>query len=166
MRRLTSNFSIVPFLAFVIPIATSSPLPDWSCTKSILAFGDSYTYVQGALGRQNYSFIGDNLQPAYTASQLLSNPIIQNQTSTSAGGPNWIEHVTNCFQGLPSNCTKSGQRQLWDFAFAGADVSVDYLPLHHNFSVDLDRQIQFWAQYASPYLPIKPEKTLVAVWIG
>lgn len=44
-----------------------------------LAFGDSYTYVQGTFGRQNYSFIADELNPSYTKEILLTNKIVQNQ---------------------------------------------------------------------------------------
>jgi hypothetical protein len=75
----------------------------------------------------------------FTPAQLLSDEIVQNQVrlltyyitvelplthikqiGTSAGGPNWVEYLTGCFSGLPSKC----KRQLWDFAFAGADVST------------------------------------------
>ena len=57
----------------------------WQTTKALLTFGDSYTYTQGAHGRQNYSFIADALAPTYTPEQLLNNTIIQNQIGTSAG---------------------------------------------------------------------------------
>lgn len=96
--------------------------------------------MQGTYGYPNSSFIGDLLNLNYTPSQLLSDVIVQNQvthpeisllslehvadfvqTSTSAGGPNWVEYLTGCFSGLPSHCKK----QLWDFAFGGADVSTE-----------------------------------------
>jgi hypothetical protein len=102
-----------------------------------LAFGDSYTYVQGTAGLQNYSFIGDLQNYSYSPQTLLTDEIVQNQVrtlkivrndmltrraqiGTSAGGPNWVEFLTGCFSGLPSKC----KRQLWDFAFAGSDVST------------------------------------------
>jgi hypothetical protein len=44
-----------------------------------LAFGDSYTYVQGTAGRQNYSFIGDAQNYSYSPQTLLSDEIVQNQ---------------------------------------------------------------------------------------
>jgi len=44
-----------------------------------LAFGDSYTYVQGTAGRQNYSFIGDAQNYAYNPQTLLTDEIVQNQ---------------------------------------------------------------------------------------
>ena len=44
-----------------------------------LAFGDSYTYVQGTEGLQNYSFIGDLQNYTFTPHQLLSDEIVQNQ---------------------------------------------------------------------------------------
>ena len=52
-----------------------------------IAFGDSYTYVQGTHGHQNYSFIGDQLNFSYDAQTLLSNKIVQNQVSTSSFVP-------------------------------------------------------------------------------
>ncbi|KAL3422616.1 lysophospholipase a [Phlyctema vagabunda] len=135
---------------------------DWDQTKYLLAFGDSYTYVQGQAGRQNYSFIADELNPSYPPAQLLSNEIVQNQIGTSAGGPNWVEYLTGCFSGLPSKCKK----QLWDFAFAGADVSTTYTPLHHNYTISFENQIAYWKKYAEPYIPVKLSRALVAVWIG
>lgn len=50
-----------------------------SNVNNSLAFGDSYTYVQGTYGLQNYSFIGDLQNFSYTPAQVLSNEIIQNQ---------------------------------------------------------------------------------------
>jgi hypothetical protein len=44
-----------------------------------LAFGDSYTYVQGTAGRQNYSFIGDVQSYSYSPQTLLTDEIVQNQ---------------------------------------------------------------------------------------
>lgn len=41
------------------------------------AFRDPYTYVQGTLGRQNYSFIGDLQNYGFTPAQLLSDEIFQ-----------------------------------------------------------------------------------------
>lgn len=57
----------------------------WKYVNNIncsIAFGDSYTYVQGTHGHQNYSFIGDQLDFSYDAKTLLSNKIVQNQVST------------------------------------------------------------------------------------
>jgi hypothetical protein len=50
---------------------------------------------------------------------------VQNFTGTAEGGPNWIEYLTGCGvkPGLTSPLTC--KRQLWDFAFAGADVSEE-----------------------------------------
>ena len=149
----------------------------WSQISHVLAFGDSYTYVQGVDGRQNYSFIGDAFNYSYTPEELLSDGIVQNQIGTSAGGPNWVEYLTGCYSALPAACNASirdpnrrnktiRQKQLWDFAFAGADISANYLPLHHNYTVDLDGQIEQWNTYARPYLPVKPEEGLATMWIG
>ena len=90
-----------------------------------IAFGDSYTYVQGTLGYPGFSFLGSYLpdQFSYTPEQLLSDEIVQNFTGTAEGGANWVEYLTGCgvIEGLtsPALCEK----QLWDFAFAGSDVS-------------------------------------------
>jgi hypothetical protein len=96
---------------------------NWNSTKDLIAFGDSYTYVQGLLGRQNYSFIGDNFNVSFTPEQLLLNRIVQNQTSTAEGGPNWVEFLTGC--GFKDGLTdpRLCDVRLWDFAFAGADIS-------------------------------------------
>ena len=55
---------------------------------------------------------------------------------------------------------------MWDFAFAGADISGDLLPLHSNFTVPLVDQVNQWARYASHILPHPTEESLVAWWIG
>ncbi len=48
-----------------------------------LAFGDSYTYVQGTAGLQNYSFIGDLQNYSYSPHTLLTDEIVQNQVRTA-----------------------------------------------------------------------------------
>ena len=163
-------FLFTPLFSYPLLSASNSTSFSWSSTTSFLAFGDSYTYVQGTLGRQNYSFIGDALSPSFTSSQLLSDAIVQNQIGTSAGGPNWVEYLTECFEGLPSQCkeTSQDQKQLWDFAFAGADVSTQFTTLHHNYSVDLVSQINQYLTYAAEPLAsnLAPENTLVAIFIG
>ncbi|RDW90763.1 SGNH/GDSL hydrolase family protein [Aspergillus mulundensis] len=140
-----------------------------------IAFGDSYTYVQGTHGYPNYSFIGDQLNYAYDAHTLLTDKIVQNQTGTSAGGPNWVEFLTGCGlkEGLtsPISCTK----QLWDFAFAGAGVSAEFIPLHHAYTISLVNQITQFTTYAHDVLTspspkgspiVDPSATLTALWIG
>lgn len=44
-----------------------------------IAFGDSYSYVLGTSGRQNYSFIGDYQHIGFSSQQLLNNKIVQSQ---------------------------------------------------------------------------------------
>ncbi|ETW81017.1 hypothetical protein HETIRDRAFT_240452, partial [Heterobasidion irregulare TC 32-1] len=137
---------------------------DWNAVKYVYAFGDSYSFVQGTTGFPNFSFIGDAFHPAFTSEQLLSNEIVPKNTSSD--GSNWLELLTGCGQGHPSKC----KQQLWDFAFAGADIDKDlhvWLPLHHNFTVDLVDQVNQWAQYASDVIPHKPNKsTMTFWWIG
>lgn len=92
----------------------------------------------------------------------------QDVESTANRGPNWIEDVTDCGtkEGLtdPQSC----DIQLWDFAFGGADISVEYLPLHHNWSVQLVNQTEQFIDYAQPVLKdiVNADKALVALWIG
>jgi hypothetical protein len=52
---------------------------NWHKIKSLIAFGDSYTYVQGVLGHPNYTYIGDNFKLGFTPAELFSNRIVQNQ---------------------------------------------------------------------------------------
>ncbi|KAJ5666908.1 hypothetical protein N7462_011317 [Penicillium macrosclerotiorum] len=202
---LSSNIflNLLPFAAFntASPISRSRDKFDWSSKKALIrgnngnriTFGDSYTYVQGTHGHQNYSFIGDQFDFAYDAQTLLSNKIVQNQTATAEGGPNWVEFLTKC--GLEEGLTspRSCKKQLWDFAFAGADISTELsvtcphtratfhqtipmiktnqtasTPLHHNFTVSLVNQVTQFKDYGTQvlqeFLPAK--QSLVAIWIG
>jgi hypothetical protein len=60
-----------------------------------LAFGDSYTYVQGTAGLQNYSFIGDLQNYSYSPQTLLTNEIVQNQVRTATRIENdFLAYVT------------------------------------------------------------------------
>ncbi|THW28297.1 lysophospholipase A [Aureobasidium pullulans] len=160
-------------LAFVTLSVGVSAAPkktkfNWHDTKHVIAFGDSYTYVQGTAGRQNSTFIGDYFNFSFTEEELLHNKIVQNQTATAEGGPNWVEYLTGC--GLKPGLTSplSCKTQLWDFAFGGADISTKYTPRHHNYTVMLEEQVQQFLTYAQPTLSkiVDPSKTLVAFWIG
>lgn len=159
-------------------------------TPISLAFGDSYTYAQGTLGYANSTFIGSNLNFSYTPEQLLSDRIMQEDVDSTANrGPNCkskfstidvpdqrlkkcygigIEDITGC--GVEPGLTdpQTCDIQLWDFAFGGADISVEYLPLHHNWSVQLVNQTEQFLLYGQPVLKniIDPDSTLTAVWIG
>ncbi|KAJ8127580.1 hypothetical protein O1611_g6054 [Lasiodiplodia mahajangana] len=143
---------------------------DWDETKYLIAFGDSYTFVQGTAGYTNFSFIGSYLpaQFEFSPHTLLSNKIVQNFTGTAEGGPNWVEYLTGCGlepgETLPRDCAI----QLWDFAFAGADVSLEYLPQHHEFTIPLVNQTQQYLAWAEPVIgkTMDKSKALVAFWIG
>ncbi|KAH8640963.1 carbohydrate esterase family 16 protein [Alternaria alternata] len=143
----------------------------WRSTKSLVAFGDSYTYVQGTLGHVNYTFIGDEFNFSFTPKQLFSDRIVQNLTGTAEGGPNWVEFLTECGieDGLhdPRKCDV----QLWDFAYAGANTinEAGFTPLHHNHTVSLERQVEQFVSYGNPALKsidLNKKKALVAIWIG
>lgn len=90
----------------------------WDNIRSVVAFGDSYTFVQGSQGHPAFSFIGDALNFSFTPNQLLSDEILPKNTSSD--GANWVEFLTGCFDGQPLKCKK----QLWNFAFAGADIDA------------------------------------------
>jgi hypothetical protein len=105
-------------------------------------------------GHPNYSFIGSYLpgELAFTPEDLLSDYVVQNFTGTAEGGPNWVEFLSGCAVEdgtyLPAECPI----QLWDFAFAGADVTSEYLPPHHNSTIPLVNQTQQYLTWADPVL--------------
>ncbi|KAB5571848.1 lysophospholipase A [Coniochaeta sp. 2T2.1] len=173
--RIVSSLKALLYASLLIIPAAALPKRgtfDWDKTKHVVAFGDSYTYIQGTAGLQNFSFIGDYLPGnfAYTPETLLSNKIVQNFTGTAEGGSNWIEYLTDCgvTPGLTSPVTC--ERQLWDFAFAGADVAEEFTPLHHPYTVPLVNQTQQYLAYGDAVLKrracLNPARTLVAIWIG
>ncbi|KAI1331687.1 carbohydrate esterase family 16 protein [Xylariaceae sp. FL0255] len=158
------------FAALVSAAAVPKPYFEWEDTKYFIAFGDSYTFVQGTKGLYNFSFIGDYLPEDFNFAPetLLTDKIAQNFTGTAEGGPNWVEFLTGCAlepgYTLPRDC----KVQLWDFAFAGADVSEEFTALHHNFTIPLVNQTQQYLTWAEPVLSkiIDKSKSIVAIWIG
>ncbi|EIW59682.1 uncharacterized protein TRAVEDRAFT_121791 [Trametes versicolor FP-101664 SS1] len=154
-------------LASVLPagaaptIDSSRHIFNWDRTKYVYAFGDSYTFVQGTEGLTTFSFIGDAFNFSFTPQELLGDEIVPK--SSSSDGSSWTEFLTGCFEGKPSDCAP---HQLWNFAFAGADVDKALLPLHHNFTVDLVDEVKQWVQFASHVVPHPAAETLVAWWIG
>ncbi|KAF4979160.1 hypothetical protein FZEAL_4588 [Fusarium zealandicum] len=180
---LKKSLMIVFAAALLHPLAAATPARSpndrqaHSCSwrhnaKHVLAFGDSYTYIQGTYGYPGYSFIGSYLPNdfAYTPEQLLESRISQNYTSQSAGGPNWVEFLTGCAvkkgQHSPLDCDV----QLWDFAFAGANTDETLLPLHHLYTVPLVNQTYQFLRYGDAALRkhagLKPSMSLMAIWIG
>ncbi|KAF2477473.1 lysophospholipase A [Lindgomyces ingoldianus] len=158
----------IPTKAFPSPQLRNHHSFNWDTTDSLIAFGDSYTYVQGTLGHVNSTFIGDLQNLVFTSSQLLSDLIVQNQIGTAEGGPNWVQYLTQC--GLKPGLTKLKECkvQLWDFAFGGADVSEEFTPLHHNYTVSLEKQVEQFLDYGDPVLStfLDKSKALVTSWIG
>ena len=134
-----------------------------------IAFGNSYTYVQGT-GSRYPSFIGSYLPDefGFSAEELLSSKIVQNFTGTANAGPNWAEFLTGCGVEEGETCPRSCEIQLWDFAFAGADVSSEFLPAHHDYTIPLVNQTQRYLKWAEPVIgrDMDKSKALVAVWIG
>ncbi|KIJ54734.1 carbohydrate esterase family 16 protein [Sphaerobolus stellatus SS14] len=159
MKRFTSLLFACG--ASVAAVSAEKASFSWDKTRYVYAFGDSYTFVQGSSGHPNFSFIGDAFDFAFSPQELFSDQILPKNTSSD--GSNWIEFLTDCFQGPPSACSP---RRLFDFAFAGSDISGDLLPLHHNFTVPLIDQVNQWSKYAADLLPHPKDETLVAWWIG
>jgi phospholipase/lecithinase/hemolysin len=127
--------------------------------------------VQGTLGHQNYTFIGDELNFSFTPEQLFSNRIVQNLTGTAEGGPNWVEFLTACGVQDGFHDPRECGVQLWDFAYAGANTieEAGFTPLHHNHTVSFERQIEQFVSYGNPALELihlNKKNALVAVWIG
>ncbi|KAH6638740.1 lysophospholipase-like protein A [Boeremia exigua] len=164
-------------LAALAAYASASALPasnskkssfSWAKTKSVIAFGDSYTFVQGLRGHPNYTYINDNHDLSFTPAELFSNRIVQNQTATASGGPVWTEFITNC--GVKPGLTdpRTCPRQLWDFAYAGSNTDEVLTPLHWNHTVSLEKQILQFEQYGDPALQkvLSRKHALVAIWIG
>ncbi|KAL0941959.1 lysophospholipase a [Colletotrichum truncatum] len=147
--------------ALASPVAPDVPF-DWQKTEYVLGFGDSYTFVQGTYGWPSYSFIGSQLNISFTPEQLLSDRIVPGQNTSSAGGPNWIQELTGCKEGLPREC----EVQLWNFAFAGADISTTFVPLHHDYTTSYLNQIWQWNTYAKSVIDADTKKSLVASFIG
>ncbi|KAF2022877.1 hypothetical protein EK21DRAFT_82131 [Setomelanomma holmii] len=148
---------------------------DWHITKSLIAFGDSYTFVQGILGHENYTYIGDNFNFSFTPAQLFSDRIALNVTSTTqgtaSGGPNWVEYLTTCSVTKGLTDPRTCPRQLWDFAYAGANTisAANFTPPHWNHTVSFERQIEQFELYGNPALEsigLQKEESLVAIWIG
>ncbi|KAF2239188.1 carbohydrate esterase family 16 protein [Viridothelium virens] len=169
MEALKIASILLLYGVFSAALPTSSkPTFNWTDTQSLITFGDSYTYVQGIDGYANSTFIGSRLDFAFNASELLSNRIVQNQTATAEGGPNWVEYLTGCALKPGLTAPITCRPQLWDFAFGGSDISEQYTPLHHNWTVSFVNQIKQFSDYAQPVLSkfLNPREALIGVWIG
>ncbi|KAL0573786.1 hypothetical protein V5O48_008173 [Marasmius crinis-equi] len=125
---------------------------DFASVKYVYAFGDSYSFVQGIAGHANFRL------------KLGRHSIFTiDDTDISSKPPSIkLEFLTGCFEGLPAQCEK----QLWDFAFAGADIDATILPRHHDFTLQLVEQVDQWVQFASEVVPHPDNETLTAWWIG
>ncbi|KAI0738350.1 hypothetical protein C8Q80DRAFT_1208463 [Daedaleopsis nitida] len=158
------GLTLLATLAYVLAAPSTPEFQtrfNWARTKYVYAFGDSYSFVSGTQGYPRWSFIGSALNFSYTPEQLLEDEIQLNITGSD--GANWLEYLTGCFEGKPSECAP---RQLWDFAFSGADVDKKLLPLHHEWCVDLVDQVNEWTQYGFDVIPHPPGETLTTFWIG
>ncbi|EJD46253.1 hypothetical protein AURDEDRAFT_144656 [Auricularia subglabra TFB-10046 SS5] len=153
---------MAPSIALLLALLCSTASAfSWDDVQAVYAFGDSYSFVGGTRGHANFSFIGDSDNFAFTPHELLTDEIIPKNTSSD--GSNWLEFLTGCFAGPPHRC----ERQLWAFAFAGADIADALLPRHLPFIVPLTLQVTQYLRYARGVIPRSdPARTLVAWWIG
>ena len=79
-----------------------------------------------------------------------------------------MELLTGCGAVEGETSPRSCDIQLWDFAFAGAAVSEEFLPRHHEYTIPLVNQTQRYLKWAEPVLgqDMDKSKALVAIWIG
>ncbi|CAE6510153.1 unnamed protein product [Rhizoctonia solani] len=153
MRSISSFFT----LAAVTLVEGSK----WSETRTVLAFGDSYTSVGGTMGLPGYSFFGDRRNLTVTTEQVQQGEFVTN--ATSSGGSNWIQMITGCYGGHPSDCP----RVLWDFAWAGATIDADIVPLEAEVIIPLTDQVVQWVQASHDNLLKAPRNSsLTAFFIG
>ncbi|KAJ0329541.1 hypothetical protein COL5a_004103 [Colletotrichum fioriniae] len=138
--KLTTSTSAAPTVTITVTggTGTQSPMPSASGSSSVLLATTmastpviaptlsagvntpTATPSSGTEGRWAYSFIGSQLNISFTPEQLLGDRIVPGQNTSSAGGPNWVQELTGCKEGHPRDCEK----QLWGFAYAGADIST------------------------------------------
>ncbi|KAI7883859.1 hypothetical protein K492DRAFT_184281 [Lichtheimia hyalospora FSU 10163] len=122
--------------------------------KTVFGFGDSFTNLMGPKGdvwTWNHFQSNDS---------VLDAPIRIN--GTTAHGPNWIEYLTECYEGLPQDCDP----ELFDVAYGGASVDSDLVPPPYTHIVDFIHQVKQWKKYLEPAVSWNPESTLTAVWFG
>ncbi|KAI9492662.1 hypothetical protein BDB00DRAFT_427403 [Zychaea mexicana] len=166
----SSRYSIVAMFLFLQLVVVAGllllsqnivyalPRPTGFCWKRIdtlFVFGDSYSYVEGRLGTKNYSW--DNFT---SPGSVHHNPILLNKTS--AGGPNWAEYLTECYQGLPQRCDPA----LYDIAFAGADIDPVLISKHHPYTISFVEQVDQWKDHVDRAIHWKPPNTLATFWMG
>ncbi|CAE6417062.1 unnamed protein product [Rhizoctonia solani] len=145
----------------ILTLATSVGAVKWSETKYILAFGDSYTFIAGTMGHTNFSFFGDRLNLTVSPEQTQTSEIIYNRTSSD--GANWIEMVTGCYRGRPSECPCI----LWNFAFAGAAIDPTIITPHTEWVIPMTEQVGQWVQaWEDDLIEAPGNSSLAAFFIG
>jgi phospholipase/lecithinase/hemolysin len=116
-----------------------------------------------------------NFSLFFTPDKLFSNRIVLNITwanqGTAEGGPNWVEHLTNCGTQKGLTDPRACPRQLWDFAYAGANTVSEpgFTPAHWNHTVSFQQQTEQFVSYGNPALEsigLSKKDALVAIWIG
>lgn len=164
MRSITA----ITFLCISTFIKASEASFSWANITSVVAFGDSYSSVQGTAGYSNHSFIGSYLpgQYGFNRTTLLQDRIIQNYTSTSGGGPLWLQYLTGCAarKGIyrPSYC----RIKLWNFAYYGASFSEQFFARHKSFVIPVVNQTQQYLEYADSVLQLNKTNSLAVLWFG
>ncbi|KAG2222928.1 hypothetical protein INT45_012906 [Circinella minor] len=152
----TSTASVIGGgLPNLIKIFTGEKEFCWDSTDMVFAFGDSYTNLMGPAGS------------VWTWNDFKSgkdstlNGAIQ-PNGTTAHGPNWIQYLTNCYEGLPQKC----HPQLFDVAYGGATVDSSLVAPAYDHIKDLDQQINQWKDYIDPMVKWETDSTLTMLWFG
>ncbi|KAI9262260.1 hypothetical protein BDA99DRAFT_537603 [Phascolomyces articulosus] len=127
----------------------------WDTTDMVFAFGDSYTNLMGPAGSV---WTWNDFKSGKDST--LNGPIQPN--GTTGHGPNWINYLTNCYEGLPQNC----HPQLFDVAYGGATVSSALVKPPYDHIKDLDQQMGQWIDYIDPMVKWTPDTTLTMLWFG
>ncbi|CAG7562363.1 unnamed protein product [Fusarium equiseti] len=130
-------------LAALFPMALANPVSSKKSTgaKNLLVFGDSYSTVGFWPGSELPS-----------ASNPIGNPQLPGQTT--AGGINWVGHVTSTLN--------TSQILTYDFAYSGATIDKKIVNSWAQYS--MSDQVALYKQYVAP--KISDADTLVAFWIG
>ncbi|KAI9317161.1 hypothetical protein BX666DRAFT_2027258 [Dichotomocladium elegans] len=126
----------------------------WGITEMVFSFGDSYTNLIGPKGSV---WTWNHFR---SKEDVLNAPISLN--ATTAHGPNWIEYLTGCYQGLPQDCKPA----LFDVAYGGATCNSTLIPPAFDHIMDFGHQVQQWKTYIQPVVQWAPHTTLTTIWFG
>ncbi|CAE6402288.1 unnamed protein product [Rhizoctonia solani] len=109
------------------------------------------------MGFPGYSFFGDRRNLTITAE------MVHNGEFTANGADKFWRLQLGCYTGHPSECP----RILWDFAFGGAPIDPDIVPLEAEIITPLTDQVAQWVQAKQDNLLEAPRNSsMAAFFIG